>query len=185
MPSVYFFFDHPISLASCGSSELSRRVWTAMKCRNRKFLPWNIRKVFWSFWSPLNIKHLGFSLTDFDQILMYKYLHQISELLVKSPSFYFVPEKSDSPSKTTTSNWFLQQPMIFSSNLKNSIKIDFPNRFFCLMAQCTQEGVYFWDPMAKFFDNFFKVVPGSRMACNVMHVWWQKLILLKVFVKNI
>ena len=59
----------------------------------------------------------------------------------------------------------------FFSNLKNSIKIDFPNRFFCLMAQCTQEGVYFWDPMTKFFGNFFKVVPSSRMACALYNVY--------------
>ena len=34
------------------------------------------------------------------------------------------------------------------------------------MAQSTQERVYYWDPMTKFFENFFKVVPSSRMACS-------------------
>ena len=50
-------------------------------------------------------------------------------------------------------------------NHKEAIKKNFPNGFFSLMAQSTQEGVYFWDPMTKFFEIFFKVVPGSKMAC--------------------
>ena len=49
-------------------------------------------------------------------------------------------------------------------NHKEAIKKNFPNGFFSLMAQSTQEGVYFWDPVTKFFEIFFKVVPGSKMA---------------------
>ena len=40
-------------------------------------------------------------------------------------------------------------------NHKEAIKKNFPNGFFSLMAQSTQEGVYFWDPVTKFFEIFF------------------------------
>ena len=57
-------------------------------------------------------------------------------------------------------------------NHKEAIKKNFPNGFFSLMAQSTQEGVYFWDPVTKFFEIFFKVVPGSKMACMCYFLFW-------------
>ena len=50
--------------------------------------------------------------------------------------------------------------------IRNSIKFDFPSRFFDFLQECVQEGVYFGAHMVPSDEHFLKVVSGLQMACE-------------------
>ena len=92
-----------------GPLGLTRQILAIMQGRSENSVHEVSKEFFETPSSPFTGTYLSFPLTDFDKILMKKYLRQIFQLLVKSPSFYLDSETNASLAEITTPNWFSQQ----------------------------------------------------------------------------